>query len=701
MARSVGVSFDGVGDYLYRSSDLSGNSDSSEFTFSCMVYPSARQSALYWSGDSSDDTGCNIRVSIDGVVSILMKDVSESIVVSASSGTGLLPVNTASHLVISIDLSSSSRRHVYVNDRDVTDYFSWSAYSVGAVINFTRSIHRIGCNRVVSGDCMQGRLSHVFLAYRYCDLSAVSNRRVFVTSDYFPAADIRAGWISAGYAAPVICMDMIDTESACVNSGFGGDFIASGLLGDVSVGFNQWQCVSSEFDGSGDYLSLAGPLAMSDSKQCVLSVVVKNNAGSLGYVCRFRDPGGDRYFSVMHHGNYIYVELRDSVDTVVFAYKSRSLGLSSEHHLVIEVDTSSASAVVLLDNVDDSAGVTTLIQGGLIGFSKSGVRNCIGAQYYNAALYDPLAGSVGELYINDAVIGVSVDRNPFWDDVYGRPKPVRQVLSGIGVAPLVAMPLRADDPGKNYGSAGNFTLHGAGLTGARGMSERITRSCYCKLEDYLYRNASVRGVSGSGVFSFFGAFERNGGTGNNSPIIAFSNNTSTDYFSLSLGSDSEFRVWVRQDNNNVITLSDTSRQKAGCNIFFISYDGNTMYIRLNDSITTSNLSGVVVDFSLPCDIFRLKDSSVVANHEIAEEVGVMSLLFSDEYIDFFSEESRHLFVDQLGYPKDLTPAIESGDIPRPVFYLKFDDPDDLGLDYSGNNNHFTLSGVTQGADFYV
>ena len=36
---------------------------------------------------------------------------------------------------------------------------------------------------------------------------------------------------------------------------------------------------------------------------------------------------------------------------------------------------------------------------------------------------------------------------------------------------------------------------------------------------------------------------------------------------------------------------------------------------------------------------------------------------------------------------------------RPLFYLKFEDTSNLGLDSSGNNNHFTVNGtVTAGSD---
>jgi len=63
---------------------------------------------------------------------------------------------------------------------------------------------------------------------------------------------------------------------------------------------------------------------------------------------------------------------------------------------------------------------------------------------------------------------------------------------------------------------------------------------------------------------------------------------------------------------------------------------------------------------------------------------------NNTYIDFSQETTRHKFVDQLGYPKDLTPAIEAGDIPNPLIYMKFDPTVALGTN-SGTAGNFTAT----------
>jgi hypothetical protein len=75
-----------------------------------------------------------------------------------------------------------------------------------------------------------------------------------------------------------------------------------------------------------------------------------------------------------------------------------------------------------------------------------------------------------------------------------------------------------------------------------------------------------------------------------------------------------------------------------------------------------------------------------------------SLYLTTDYIDFNQEANRLKFVDGLGYPVDLQPAIDAGDIPTPLIHMKFDDTSALGTN-SGSGGDFTVNGtVTAGPD---
>jgi hypothetical protein len=49
------------------------------------------------------------------------------------------------------------------------------------------------------------------------------------------------------------------------------------------------------------------------------------------------------------------------------------------------------------------------------------------------------------------------------------------------------------------------------------------------------------------------------------------------------------------------------------------------------------------------------------------------LYFTTAYTDFSQESIRNLYVDQLGFPKDLAKQIEDGLIPNPPLYLEFEE----------------------------
>ena len=71
---------------------------------------------------------------------------------------------------------------------------------------------------------------------------------------------------------------------------------------------------------------------------------------------------------------------------------------------------------------------------------------------------------------------------------------------------------------------------------------------------------------------------------------------------------------------------------------------------------------------------------------------IAGLYIEQVYTDFSQESNRNKFIDQLGYPKDLS---EEG---SPIIYMKFDDTAALGTN-SGSGGDYTVNGaVTAGAD---
>jgi hypothetical protein len=90
--------------------------------------------------------------------------------------TEVVPLNTWSNILVSIDLASTSNRSVWINDVQAT--VAWSNY-VNDNIDFTRANHYIGAIQTPAAG-ITGRLSHVYLDYTYRNLSVEANRRIFV-----------------------------------------------------------------------------------------------------------------------------------------------------------------------------------------------------------------------------------------------------------------------------------------------------------------------------------------------------------------------------------------------------------------------------------------------------------------------------------------------------------------------------------------
>ena len=183
-----GVEFDGVTDYLSRSTDLVGNVDSKTFTFSCWVYATAANQYIYFSMPS--DTVIGFYIQVQYVAGSGMK---VQVAGYNSAGTSILlgttttyfAINTNTHICGSIDLSNVVNRSIYINDILATT--TWSMYT-NDFINTTNTINSISSYSLnATRYYSKGRLSNVFLAYEYVDLSIESNRRMFITSDGKPA----------------------------------------------------------------------------------------------------------------------------------------------------------------------------------------------------------------------------------------------------------------------------------------------------------------------------------------------------------------------------------------------------------------------------------------------------------------------------------------------------------------------------------
>lgn len=206
------VSYDGVTDYLSRSTDLVGNVDSKTFTFSCWVYYMGL-SAGYVIYQKGTTDSFRISLSTDGTFILNAKNSAGTTILTINVPLRSLPVQTFSDILISCDMVSTANRYVYIGDRQVSA--TWTTYT-NDTINFTEPLWSIGAIDT-GGLPLKGRLSHLFLDYTYRDLSIEANRRLFITADGKPA-----DWNTTKALNGILMLQMKDASTAHINDGYGG-----------------------------------------------------------------------------------------------------------------------------------------------------------------------------------------------------------------------------------------------------------------------------------------------------------------------------------------------------------------------------------------------------------------------------------------------------------------------------------------------
>jgi hypothetical protein len=214
--------FDGSS-YLSRSTDLSGNTDGKTFTASFWIYREANEQnwPIYFRQDSSDGSGnFYVRVNDTGMISFGGYNTGNTEILYGYSANYTVPLHRWSHIVISVDLSNSSNRHVYLNDTAVST--TYALYN-NQNLDFTSTILNVGKNPFATY-ADRNKKAHVYLDYTYRNLSTTSNRRLFIDAN---GGSTSPSTLSA--LNPIIYLPMTEDYSIGENLGTGGDFTSNGL----------------------------------------------------------------------------------------------------------------------------------------------------------------------------------------------------------------------------------------------------------------------------------------------------------------------------------------------------------------------------------------------------------------------------------------------------------------------------------------
>ena len=691
-----GVSFDGTNDYLSRATALTGAGASRTATISFWIYGSDTGLALFDVSSYGSKADIDLRIKTFHYLLLTLASPTDYQIcgVNGSSADSLFE-NTWHHVIFSVDLDgngvNSPVLHFYVDDNQYNNqtFVNTSYLSEGIDLftpRFAQGLYIGKSHTDASESNFKGRLAHFFMDSSYYDLSVEANRRLFITDDLKPADDLAS-------QSPILYLPMTDADTAGTNLGTGGDFTVNGTLDTAQRGPNQWNCVATEFDGNIDIL-YNDSTGLLDTKVISFSANFRVDVYPVtGHVLYVGSSSGGRRFVVYLNSTGLIVEGFNSSNVTILkvTYPKASVVLGKHYSFQFSCDlTDTQKRHFILDGVDLDSDVTwNTYTDDSIGFNGTYDTVAVGALRNGSPTGNPLDAGIGEVYLDTTYIDLAAD-NPFLDSDTNKPKPVRQVLDDTGNTPVIAMPIQAGNAGLNLGTGGgSFTAYSAPYEGARGWSEYWARSVddSGSASNNLTLSTSASLTPSNSFTCVFAGKPRD------SKLLPLS--ISSSFFRFASLTSGLLITYGTALNTGYLTPALTN---DAWNLYHVSYDGDTQTLTaykngttLTGSITSATSN--TVDLSSQT-LYAINNPTVGTYDD--HETGF--IYFSTEYVDFSQESNRNLFVDQLGYPKDLTPAIDAGDIPSPLVYMKFDDPDDLGAN-SGTGGDFTINGtIVQGAD---
>lgn len=689
------VDFDGTSDYLSRSTDLVGNSDGKTFTFSAWVYLDTSSGVTYVYGLGNNTFF--VRFS-NGGLQLLGDNPSGPATVSGYLPVGSYPQyeKTFIHVLISVDLTNTSRRHVYLNDNNVTPSITWEIYNNNA-INFTEANHAVGAFST-GGNQFRGRLSNVFLDYTYRDLSVEANRRLFITDEGTPAS-------GQASLSPILYLPMDDPADVGRNDGTGGNFTLNGIVARSGRGPNQYNSAASTFDGSADYLSTSSVTGLADGKVFTLSFCIK-----------FDQITTAPQYVYSIGGNIFYIRM-DRDEIIVYGDNAgvgaESLIASFEDEVTSPFVVGRWYCISISLDLTDISKRHFLLDGNPLAVTWTNYNNAdidftpVGGAPYEIArdantISNYVDGEISDFYFDTTYIDLSVD-NPFYDTETDKPKFLGEFGElPTGSAPLIYLPLRADDAGNNKGTGGDFTVNSGPYVGARGPSEYWADSAdFNGSNQNLSRTSALVGATDGKVLSLvFSVYYDMTGV----PILVELGNGSVGFLTVGLRSGTNTMqimlynsagsqiMWADRVGNigsdnwiNIAVsfdLSNTSKRHfyLGTSGAFPSLASINYNVYTNDTVPFSAANSNSLGRS-PRDPNFLNG-----------KIGF--LWFNTEYIDFSQEANRLKFFDAFGFPVELG---EDGSLPTgnvPLIYMNEDFH--LGTNYGSGGNFTPVNAPTDG-----
>ena len=496
------VSFDGSGDHLKRTSDLTSNANGKTFTFSAWVYRAKDSQANILDNNTA---GVLVQMDSQGSVGFRFMNAGTSAGINHTSGKAI-PLNTWTHICMSADLNVSGSAKIFFNDVQDTQSISQSNTN----ISFSTGIHYIG-GEDGTGSFMNGRLAHVFLDYRYRDLTIEANRRFFITSDGKPAEN----------------QDSVDTASTdYLHVGGKG----SGYLAGMCFNNDGTRLLISE-GGTDDIFqyNLSTGFDLSTATYAGYNI---NGSGHGNYIqdVQFKDNGTKVYFGGNGGSNSIHQYNLTTANDISTASEFGSKAVSSvvgAERLFITDDGSkmyvASNYTIARWNLSTNFNITTAshVNTKILPYKIASIQfNADGTEMYLAeavrdamvtytltTAYDPTTAVLKhykflnymDTTLTEAIFNsdgsklyvLGDNTNRIYEMLVSTPFDARTAvygaLQGSPAAPIMYLPMKdAATAGSNSGTGGDFTAIGVLATAERGPNQdNCSASVFDGSNDFL------------------------------------------------------------------------------------------------------------------------------------------------------------------------------------------------------------------------
>lgn len=214
--------------YLADSGGLTGEADSKLFTFSLWLKTTGTSDYLWCNGSVVGDIKSFVQVNASGHLEVNLYTSGNNHTLRLFN-TGAINGGSWNHLLVSVDMSDSGKRHCYLNGSSVG---TWSVYN-DLTVDFTKNRNYVAASVAGSGPYV-GDLAEVWIDFgTYIDFSVTANRRLFVDTLNNPVS-LGSDGSTPTASAPIIFLSG-PTATWHTNNGGGGGFSEIGALTDAST----------------------------------------------------------------------------------------------------------------------------------------------------------------------------------------------------------------------------------------------------------------------------------------------------------------------------------------------------------------------------------------------------------------------------------------------------------------------------------